>query len=556
MTNKEAIEVFFSREVEKMYDGYILDDKNYIVPQDALDNYIKTVLSVPYCEFIDHLRDHYSEFKISSKNVTQCSSFSACEEEMCITLMKEHNPGLTFLEIGRLFPDYVSSKADPAYIKFGENQIKTAAQLGLAFEYFDVWFLSCLGYVYSGLSDETKKSLLARTLLRDPLYGKIMVDLCNSDIYLLSYMGTVKSAQTKSRRYRNVEKLLSICTDECKREGIQIGRVLDSKTNILEIEPHEESTIIAGKTVLLEYAADLYLFQNGFTIPSEQHPLWQKYFDIPNNTWTGDKPINVIIDKKPFKATLKCSTNLLRQKQRMQIVYSDDSPIVQYLRDVLHVSYNYIKQAAKQTWFNDHKNVQIPEDQKEFITVYAANRNDTIYITTKSIDKKERISESANTHQGVKDLEYYLGCFRDISISSDGRKIIAGKLSMLLSLVEYIKWLKSFNEDLTPELPILGVWEGMYLKIFQQYYDARRTSTLFSSPFILLNEEPYWKLVNEEDIAETPTSGKYAMMTFVNVQATFKSVIIDKELFDLIMTPESCSALSDYLLKLLKKYNK
>ena len=127
---------------------------------------------------------------------------------------------------------------------------------------------------------------------------------------------------------------------------------------------------------------------------------------------------------------------------------------------------------------------------------------------------------------------------------------------MLLSLVEYIKWLKSFNEDLTPELPILGVWEGMYLKIFQQYYDARRTSTLFSSPFILLNEEPYWKLVNEEDIAETPTSGKYAMMTFVNVQATFKSVIIDKELFDLIMTPESCSALSDYLLKLLKKYNK
>lgn len=554
MTHQETIEYFFSYSIEKTFNEALLNDRNYVIPHVDMLYYVENILSVPYSEFINKIGENLSKLHISSKNITQCSSFTACEIEMCKVLINEDNPGLSFLEIGKLFPNYVTKNNENALRKFGENQIKTAAQLGLVFEYYDCWYLSCLGYIYQDLSEEQRKSVLARTLLRDPLYARITYDLTRGDVNILSYMTSIPSSQTKSRRYSNVEKLETICLNECLKEGITIGKILKTKTDIQDTEG--DGKIIAGKTHLLEHTVDYSLFKNGFTIPISEHSLWKTYFDISQNIWTKKKNINVIVDKKPFKAVLNGSTNLLRQKQILQVQYTNDSAIAKYFRQVFHVSYDYIQQVPKQSWLDGIKDVQIPKDLEEHITVLAANRNDTIYITTESIDKKESFSIPTPLHQGVKDIEYYMGCFRDISISNDGHKVIISKLCMLLSLVEYIKWLKTFNEEQNSELPVLGVWEGMYIKIFQKYHNAKRTSTLFSTPFILLSEEPFWKLVNDEGMANMPTTGKYAVMTFANVQATFKSVIIDNELYDLILDTESCATLSDYLLKLLKKCSK
>ena len=126
---------------------------------------------------------------------------------------------------------------------------------------------------------------------------------------------------------------------------------------------------------------------------------------------------------------------------------------------------------------------------------------------------------------------------------------------MLLSLIDYIKWLKSFSDELTPELPILGGWEGMFINIFKQYYNVKRTSTLFSSPFILLNVEPFWEIIFAEE-STSSVDGERAMMTFVNIQNTFDGVKIDQELFDLLLSPSESAKLAEYLRKLLKKYAK
>ena len=75
MEKKEVIELFFSRTLEKMYDEYILDDKDYVVPKGALDHYINTILSVPYSEFINYIKENLHSLKINSKNITQCSNF-------------------------------------------------------------------------------------------------------------------------------------------------------------------------------------------------------------------------------------------------------------------------------------------------------------------------------------------------------------------------------------------------------------------------------------------------------------------------------------------------
>ena len=543
MTHQESIDYFFSYAVEKTYNNAILSDKNYVIPYGELEYYIDSLLSVPYAEFLAYIQEHLSELVISSKNITQCSSFSACEIEMCQALLSEENPGLVYTDIGRLFPDYVTSDNETSFRKYGENQIKTAAQLGLVFEYYDYWYLSCLGYIYPNLPEEKRKSLLARTLLRDPLYARLTIDLTKGDVNLLPYMDSLTSKQTKLRRYGNVEMMENICLDECKKEHIQIGAIIEARTSISESST-PDIKIIPKKTVMLHRPTDQSLFKYGFTIPTAMHPLWKQYFQIPTCIWVGSKHINIIVDNKQYKASLSCATNS-QNKQIMQVRYTEDSPVAQYLRKTLHVSCEYVM----------HERGPVPADKHESITVFAGNRNDTIFVKTESVAAREVKEETSVGHQGAKDAYYYMGCFRDISISGENSKVIISKLCMLLSLIDYIKWLKSFSDELTPELPILGGWEGMFINIFKQYYNIKRTSTLFSSPFILLNVEPFWEIIFAEE-STSSVDGERAMMTFVNIQNTFDGVKIDQELFDLLLSPSESAKLAEYLRKLLKKYAK
>lgn len=168
MNDYDLIKFFFSQENEKMINDKILDDVDYIVPKDRILEYINKVIDIPYADFIAYLKENPNTREINSSHITQCSSFTACEASLCEVLLSENNPGLEYAEIGILLSSYVSSNTSGALRKYGENQIKTAYQLGLAFEYYNHWYLSCLGYVYLDLDNEKRLNILARTLLRDP----------------------------------------------------------------------------------------------------------------------------------------------------------------------------------------------------------------------------------------------------------------------------------------------------------------------------------------------------------------------------------------------------
>ena len=124
---------------------------------------------------------------------------------------------------------------------------------------------------------------------------------------------------------------------------------------------------------------------------------------------------------------------------------------------------------------------------------------------------------------------------------------------MLLSFIDYVRWLHASYGELTNRIPILASWEGFYLQQFAQYFDAKRKTTLFSSPFILLDNEPFWSNIYEED-AKLPTEGKHAMMTFVNIQNTFSGVEVEFELLELLLKSDSSKTLYNYILNLLEKY--
>lgn len=542
MVNKEVIELFFSRNLEEMYNEYILDDKDYVVPKGALDHYVNTILSVPYSEFISYIKENRTYLKIESKNITQCSSFEACEIEMCNALLNDGNKGLGYVEIGKLFPNYVNTDNKVSFQKFGENQIKTAAQLGLVFEYYDSWYLSCLGYIYPDLTEDIKHSLLARTLLRDALYAKITADLTEGDVCLLSYMTSIPSSTTKQRRYGNVAILENICIQECVKGNITIGKIVDSRSKISNSDEGVVN-ILPGKTLLLKQQINIPLLTEGITIPCSLHKIWAEYLDNPDFSHLGSSAINLIVDKKHFKATLNI-TKETEEQILLQICYAKDEPIAHYFREVFKSSYELV---------NDEYKFVTSNTPLGEIMIIAANRNDTFYITTEPFERIIEHTEQATRYQGVKDVDYYKGCFRDISISGENSKIIIGKLCMLLSFIDYVRWLHASYGELTNRIPILASWEGFYLQLFGQYFDAKRKTTLFSSPFILLDNEPFWSNIYEDDVVLS-TGGKHAMMTFVNIQNTFSGVEIDNEFLELLLSPASCKTLHDYLLSLLDKY--
>lgn len=216
--DKEYITRFMTRSFEKSVDYYMLADKNYVVPRQKMHEYIDRVLSISYSEFIDYIKANKGI--IDDDQLTQSSNFAACSTEMCAALELKGNPGMRFVDIGQLFPQYIKQQNETAFRKYGENQIKTSTQLGLTFEYYDYWYLTCVGYVYNELTLQQQEALLARTILRIPLYQDLVLRLLKGDVFLTDYMKHIASS-TQGRRAGSIMRLLDFCLEECKHEGIR-----------------------------------------------------------------------------------------------------------------------------------------------------------------------------------------------------------------------------------------------------------------------------------------------------------------------------------------------
>lgn len=216
-SNKEYIKRFMTRSFEKSVDCFILADKTYVVPKEKMHEYVDRALAIPYGEYIDYIRNNKG--MVTDEQLTQSSAFDSCSSEMCKALEWQGNPGLSFVEIGQLFPLKVRVKNEGAFRKYGENQIKTSTQLGLTFEYYGYWYLTCIGYIYNELEEQEQKSLLARTVLRVPLYQTILDEILERDVDLSQYMIALSNT-TKGRRSGSILKMINLCLDECKREGI------------------------------------------------------------------------------------------------------------------------------------------------------------------------------------------------------------------------------------------------------------------------------------------------------------------------------------------------
>ena len=235
MDKSEFIELFYNRTYEKFVNKQILDDKNFIVPRQQLKNYVHELVNIPYIDFINYIKQNQIEGEIKASDVTRFTSFSACEIEMCNALIWANNPGCQYIDIGRFFPDDTIERSDGAYRRYGESHIKAATQLGLAFEYYGYWYLSCIGYIYPDLDREVRKQLLARTIIRNRLYQQLLIDILDHDVNPKGYIIRHSGYHFK-RCLTSTYFFLEICLNICRKENVKIHHL------IRRCETHQEMT--------------------------------------------------------------------------------------------------------------------------------------------------------------------------------------------------------------------------------------------------------------------------------------------------------------------------
>ena len=207
-------DVFFKKTYENEINKKMLFYA-YDFPSSQILEYTRNIIEISLIKFVDYINVNINYDIIESKDVFQFSNINNATFRLSEILTYQGNPGLSYLDIGKLLLNDGKTRTDVAYIKYGENHAKTSSSLGLSYEMSHITFVSCIGMISDKLSIEEKERLLVRLILRNKLIWKI---------YSAAQLGNVKarelfymlSESTYTRRRSNLStifKILSNCSE-------------------------------------------------------------------------------------------------------------------------------------------------------------------------------------------------------------------------------------------------------------------------------------------------------------------------------------------------------
>lgn len=214
-----SIQDFFARRFETESTLLLLENPSFFSPE-AMENYICRLAGFPIRDFIKYMQEHPICSDITSKDITQLSSIEDCTINMCNLMREKGNCGLSLTEIAsRLHADSNYKDNLVALTKYGENQVKTASQLGLCLNWKVLWYLTSVGYVFPNLTEGQRNKYLAINLLRDPFYSRVIDSLCKKDTCLMDFM-SILSESTQKRRSSSCNHVISFFINQCIYEGV------------------------------------------------------------------------------------------------------------------------------------------------------------------------------------------------------------------------------------------------------------------------------------------------------------------------------------------------
>ena len=187
------VSVFFNKTYEYKVNKLLMTNEpldESLFPREAVINYIKDVCSIPYIDFLDYLKKNPSSLSFDTSNITQCSRFENCTTQFCRVYKNiNYSRGLDTKELGDLLQIGVAHSSEEGSLRrYGRDQSCAAKQLGLADNNGRLWFMTCLGMVFLDLSQALQQSIMARALLRDPFYSRLVFHALNEDVMLKNWM--------------------------------------------------------------------------------------------------------------------------------------------------------------------------------------------------------------------------------------------------------------------------------------------------------------------------------------------------------------------------------
>lgn len=182
---------------------------SYDFPRQEVVGYVEKIISEPIDRYIAYIKGLKKREQITAKDVFQFSDMEHATVAICEKVKAHNNLGMKYIDIGKILLDDGEVRKDGAYIKYGENHVKTAEAMGLFFELSRTYFLSCLGYIYCDLSNEDRDKLLTRLLLRNRLIIRLMQASENGNINAREFFYML-SDSTYLRRRSNVKAVLNI----------------------------------------------------------------------------------------------------------------------------------------------------------------------------------------------------------------------------------------------------------------------------------------------------------------------------------------------------------
>jgi len=163
-------------------------------------------------EIIDIIKTNYEEFPISSSDISQFSDLIACVHKTPYLIIASKLKDISYRQMGYLLLQ--SPKKEAAYIKYGENQAKTAAQIGLCSVDRGKINISYMGIVFTKLTEREQQELTPKLLLYIPIIQNYFA--ANRDTALIQKYLNQLSVSTQERRMRSINTLIEHIEQSCK----------------------------------------------------------------------------------------------------------------------------------------------------------------------------------------------------------------------------------------------------------------------------------------------------------------------------------------------------
>ena len=192
---------FFTRGREDAINQQFLASGNSRDTSDVI-GYINDLIAIPYASYLNHIKDTVELPFVLSSDVPQFSSIDAAIDKICSLLSQLPPVGFSFEEIGKILQpgrtdDVLANK------KYGENHVKTAESLGLAFSENRKYYLSAIGYVFPSLTKYQKDQLISRLALRNSLVYNVLYKVLNDQDVTITDEISFLSESTVKRRKNN-----------------------------------------------------------------------------------------------------------------------------------------------------------------------------------------------------------------------------------------------------------------------------------------------------------------------------------------------------------------